>query len=847
MVNRIRGSFIAKLIAWVLCIICAVGTIAFGFLTIVGISENYFDMTYEEALGAAYKSVNAQYSRDAYYNMSANKSQKKLTENGFRYGILQTENLAEEDFSDEKIYVNTNFTKSELENLDKNKLYLYEMRAWSHGSNEGTPYGYVSDWEDLSELWNIAEHLDRQKETFWTSKYADAVCYDTVKGIFYYRADNYYYPVQNVSLYYVNNDGMADFREEEYNYLYSFDKKGYALNYYDFEDYGYEYDAYEVDDADTLTTVEEDNEIQKILQGDSSGYVDLSKLNGTKFNYRNWGSILLDNVRDISGYELAIINSDSIDEQYFISSGIPDYYLDENYTLHVAEQSDAECYWIVSLVPDAATAIAQDSLYNTAAQGIEIFYFYGKNVCSVAVFLAIMTLVSFIFLVYASGRRKNREGIVLTWFDRLPLEIVSFAAFCAEYVPLAVLSTIVHVSTIKDNAELFLPLVISGMAGMCMIALWYVLSLCVRFKYGKWWRNTLCYRVFNLFRRWAKVLFDNISLLWKLMLIIFVISVLELAVLAATGDGMLVICWFMEKIILCAVIFLAALQINELQKAAEKMAQGNLGYKVETEKMFSVCKRHGENLNKIGEGMSKAVDERMKSERFKTELITNVSHDIKTPLTSIINYVDLLEKEELNNEKAEEYLAVLERQSSKLKKLIEDLVEASKASTGNLAVSSELLEAGVFLTQTVGEFEERLSLSGLELIVKKPEEPVYILADGRHLWRVTDNLMNNICKYAQPSSRVYVNLEKENETVFITFRNISKYPLNMDGNELTERFVRGDKSRNTEGHGLGLSIAKSLIDLMGADMNIVVDGDLFKVTLSFKLQDSEGLKLKNVE
>jgi signal transduction histidine kinase len=270
-------------------------------------------------------------------------------------------------------------------------------------------------------------------------------------------------------------------------------------------------------------------------------------------------------------------------------------------------------------------------------------------------------------------------------------------------------------------------------------------------------------------------------------------------------------------------------------KASEKMADGDLSYKVDTSKMFFDFRKHGENLNKISEGMSKAVDERIKSEHFKTELITNVSHDIKTPLTSIINYVDLLGKEELNNEKATEYLEVLERQSSKLKKLIEDLVEASKASSGNLSVNNEKLEAGVFITQTVGEFEEKLSAAGLELIINKPEEPVYILADGRHLWRVMDNLMNNICKYAQPMSRVYVNLEADTK-VHITFRNISKYPLNLSGEELMERFVRGDKSRNTEGHGLGLSITQSLIKLMNGEMDITVDGDLFKVILTFNRQ-----------
>ena len=210
-----------------------------------------------------------------------------------------------------------------------------------------------------------------------------------------------------------------------------------------------------------------------------------------------------------------------------------------------------------------------------------------------------------------------------------------------------------------------------------------------------------------------------------------------------------------------------------------------------------------------------------------------MSHDIKTPLTSIINYVDLLSKEELHNEKAAEYLEVLDRQSSKLKKLIEDLVEASKASSGNLAVDSQQLEVGVFMTQTVGEFEEKASAAGLDLIISKPDEPVYIMADGRHVWRVIDNLMNNICKYAQPGSRVYVNLEAEAVRVSITFRNISQYPLNISGEELSERFVRGDKSRNTEGHGLGLSIAQSLMKLIGGDMEIIIDGDLFKVILAF--------------
>jgi signal transduction histidine kinase len=223
----------------------------------------------------------------------------------------------------------------------------------------------------------------------------------------------------------------------------------------------------------------------------------------------------------------------------------------------------------------------------------------------------------------------------------------------------------------------------------------------------------------------------------------------------------------------------------------------------------------------------------MKSERFQTELITNVSHDIKTPLTSIINYVDLLGKEKLENAKAKEYLEVLARQSQRLKKLLQDLLDASKASTGNVELHMEQVNACVLLNQTVGEFQEKLMNAGIELNIKVPQEEIHINADSRYLWRVFDNLMNNICKYSQPNTRAYINLEKTNENTVISFLNISKEPLNISSDELMQRFVRGDSSRNTEGSGLGLSIAQSLTKLMGGTMELSVEGDLFKVQLIF--------------
>lgn len=325
--------------------------------------------------------------------------------------------------------------------------------------------------------------------------------------------------------------------------------------------------------------------------------------------------------------------------------------------------------------------------------------------------------------------------------------------------------------------------------------------------------------------------------MWKACLLLGGLACLEFIAICSFRYDMAMLAgfWFAEKVILYLAILSLLLQMVKLQRGAQRIANGELDYRIDTDRMFWELKKHGEHLNDIGTGMNRAVNERLKSEHFKTELITNVSHDIKTPLTSIINYVDLLQKEQIEDPKAREYLEVLSRQSARLKKLIEDLLEASKASTGSLTVIMEQCDAGVMLVQTVGEFEEKLLAEQIGLQIKKPEESVLIEADSRHLWRVFDNMMNNICKYAQPMTRAYVNLEQDGEHAVIIFRNISKYPLNISSEELLERFVRGDSSRNTEGNGLGISIAKSLTELMNGTFDLIVDGDLFKVVIAFPL------------
>ena len=222
----------------------------------------------------------------------------------------------------------------------------------------------------------------------------------------------------------------------------------------------------------------------------------------------------------------------------------------------------------------------------------------------------------------------------------------------------------------------------------------------------------------------------------------------------------------------------------------------------------------------------------MKSERFKAELITNVSHDLKTPLTSIINYVNLLKTTEQTDPKALEYIEVLERKSQRLRKLTEDLVEASKASTGVLKVNRERIGMGQLLDQALGEYEEKLQAKQLQVVCTLPEGESYVYADGRHLWRVIDNLLGNCSKYALEGTRVYIEVERAQGSVSLSIKNISREPLNIPPERLMERFVRGEESRTTEGSGLGLSIAKNLTELQGGTFQLVVDGDLFKAIVT---------------
>ena len=276
--------------------------------------------------------------------------------------------------------------------------------------------------------------------------------------------------------------------------------------------------------------------------------------------------------------------------------------------------------------------------------------------------------------------------------------------------------------------------------------------------------------------------------------------------------------------------------LNNIKNALHEVYIGNPNIELNSEELKGTLKELAIYVNDISNGFNNAIQEKLKSERLKTELITNVSHDIKTPLTSIINYVDLLKQEDIKDKKVMEYINVLDSKSQRLKKLIEDLVEASKASSGSVKLNIEEINLSELLKQVTGEFKDKFDEKDLIVDLDLPSSNIKIQADNRYMYRIIENLYSNVSKYAMDNTRVYISLIKSNNQIKLEIKNISKEKLNITADELMQRFVRGDKSRFTEGSGLGLSIAKSLSELQNCSFNIEIDGDLFKAILIWNIK-----------
>lgn len=444
------------------------------------------------------------------------------------------------------------------------------------------------------------------------------------------------------------------------------------------------------------------------------------------------------------------------------------------------------------------------------------------------VLFVVLALFCFFWQMAAAGHWQGYEGLHLTWFDKIPLDLMAVVfmlpiGFFVGYF----------------NYSSSIAVALWGAAVLNCVFL-FLITFVTRCKAGTvlknnviWYAIRLLWRILKAIGRWIGHLVRSIPVIWRTALVILAAFIFALAI----GSNMSVLSLPMLLLYLLLAVFALYIAIGfaALQRGSKALAEGDYSKPVDTRFLRGDLKRCGENLNKVQQGVQRAVDERLRSERMKTELITNVSHDIKTPLTSIVNYVDLLKKEEINNPKAQEYLEVLDRQSKRLKKLTEDLVEASKASSGVIPVDCQPTNVNVLLSQLEGEYEERLQKAELTMIVHPAAGDPVVLADGKLLSRVMDNLMNNIGKYAMPGTRVYAAAAADEKESTISIKNVSRNELNVSADELMERFVRGDSSRHTEGSGLGLSIAKSLVELQGGRFELSIDGDLFRADISLPL------------
>ena len=447
---------------------------------------------------------------------------------------------------------------------------------------------------------------------------------------------------------------------------------------------------------------------------------------------------------------------------------------------------------------------------------------------------SVLLLAMIVYLVWAIGHEKGKDEIQLSGIDKVPYEILITIIFFALgiFVSLGVAS----VETIIPQKMLIPLIIISYLGSYGSLAVGTATTI-KRLKAKSFWRSFLMYKIYE----WAKgkvkkifkVVSDKNSSKRKITIFywgfIIVSGLIFLATASGVGVLLLLVFWVLVYILMLKYIE----KVDKINQALKEIYEGNPNVHLEKEELTGVLKQMAEYINDIAGGFTNAIEQSLKSERLKTELITNVSHDIKTPLTSIINYVDLLKQEDIKDEKIKQYIDILNQKSLRLKKLIEDLVEASKVSSGNVKLNIEVIDLKELIAQTIGEFEDRFESKNLKIDIEIPNEEVKIKADNRYMYRVIENLFSNITKYSIDNSRVYISLTKQNDKIKLEIKNISKDKLNISPDELMQRFVRGDKSRYTEGSGLGLSIAKSLTEMQGGKFDINIDGDLFKVIIEY--------------
>ena len=539
------------------------------------------------------------------------------------------------------------------------------------------------------------------------------------------------------------------------------------------------------------------------------------------------------------------IQKTASDEYEVQFSNFKNTYISSTYVTSLMQNLD-------SLTPDDKLYIGIYTTYpyeDTFRQDDQIFseyYSYTLPALVIGVVTAIAAIWLFVHILRRSGRISGDDtAVYLTPIDRIPVEILFIVGLAELIVIFAALESMA-VSDSRSIAEitsLEYIMVVGCFEGLYLLGITWLLSIARQIKAGCLWQHSLIRSGYIFCRKLVQTVSRQKNLAAKtaecfafyllingVLILMLILGVNNSAPLVSLGALLLIIGFN---------VYILILQIRKakgeesIREATKALAEGDLEYVAPKMKRLYTEQEIIDNIDHLSDGLHKAIEKSLYDERMKTELITNVSHDIKTPLTSIINYVELIKREEVDNEKVQHYLEVLDKKSQRLKQLTEDLVEVSRISSGNIELERVPIDFGELLRQAMGEFEDKFTEHELKMVERIPEEAYMIFADGRRTFRIMDNLLQNIYKYAMPGTRVYIDLTCENERVRLEIKNISKAPLNIEVSELMERFVRGDQSRTTEGSGLGLSIARDLVRMQDGEFQIYLDGDLFKVVIEF--------------
>ncbi len=513
----------------------------------------------------------------------------------------------------------------------------------------------------------------------------------------------------------------------------------------------------------------------------------------------------------------------------------------EGMTIQVWEEKDSilviECG-----VPDEIEDYIQDEFYALKQADRNHRAAFNTDMMLTLLFLG-ASLACLAWMLWSAGYQRGESQVFLAWYDKIYLDLyLTFMVllgillvFCGAYQVYYLMESLYF----NDGNKEVLPIIRDWLFPLTWTALMGVVALlirtiAVRAKMGTLIQSILICRILIGLWRMGHRLIRSLPFIWRTVALClgYILADGYLLILMDMGEDLAIPIWFFLHILALLALIWWSVGFRKLRKGVRAIASGDMEHQIDTTHLPWDLRLQAEDLNNISVGLAGAVEEKMKSERFKAELITNVSHDLKTPLTSIINYVSLLKTTKQTDPSAQKYIEVLDRKSQRLKKLTEDLVEASKASTGVLSVNRERIGMSQLLDQALGEWEERIQSRNLTIVSTLPEGETWVYADGRHLWRVLDNLLCNCAKYAMEGTRVYIDLIRGHGQVMLLVKNISREPLNIPPERLVERFVRGDESRTTDGSGLGLSIARSLTELQGGQFTLEVDGDLFKAVVT---------------